>query len=135
MNTKHQDLRGQLLRQRRDRLGRNGTLGPSIKALHDLATLMELDTLSIYRHGKRPVDFELITRACYGPLISWNRASGRYDIKPLHTHRAERQSAEALIQAVVDALGAEFGPSIGEVRAVADRLAVDAMARQAGTSA
>ncbi|WP_331723408.1 hypothetical protein [Streptomyces atratus] len=123
------DLRNRLLCQRRDRLGRNGSLGPTIKALHDLAALMELTTLTIYRRGQRRTDYLLITRACYGPLMWWDRMVGRYQIKPLRTHRAERKAAEALIGAVVKALGSEYGHTIAEVRAVADRLAIEAMSR------
>ncbi|MEV8101012.1 hypothetical protein [Streptomyces sp. NPDC088135] len=128
---KQTELRNRLMQQRRDRLGRNGSLGPTIEAIHNLATLMELTTLTIYRRGQRRTDYLLITRACYGPLMWWDRMAGRYQIKPLRTHRAERRAAEALISAVVKALGSEYGHTITEVRSVADRLAIEAMSRNA----
>ncbi|MEU9947043.1 hypothetical protein [Streptomyces sp. NPDC047939] len=126
--TQNADLRGRLIRQRRERLARNGSLGPTIKALHDVATLMELSTLTIYRRGQMRTDYQLIMRACYGPLMRRNHKTGRYEIKPLRTHRAERSAANLLMDEVVKALGSEYGHSIAEVRTIADRMAVEAMA-------
>ncbi|MEU3656471.1 hypothetical protein AB0E67_27420 [Streptomyces sp. NPDC032161] len=134
MSTTNSVLRDRLLRQRRDRLGRNGSLGPTIKALHDLATLMEVPTRVKWRRGQRETDYWLITRSCYGPLIWWDRKAGRHQIKPLRTHRAERRAADAVITEVVKVLGSEYGTTITKVRAIADQLAVAAMAETSEAS-
>jgi len=125
--TTHSALRDRLLRQRRDRLARNGTLGPTIKALHDLVTLMELSRLKIYRRGQQPTSFLLIMQSCYGPLMWWDAMEARYCIAPLRTHRAEREAADDLLDKVIKALGTEYGQSIAEVLATADRMAAAAM--------
>ncbi|TXS34753.1 hypothetical protein [Streptomyces sp. OR43] len=98
-----------------------------------MATLMDLSTLTIYRRGQQRTDYHLIMRACYGPLMRRNHVTGRYEIKPLRTHRSERGAANLLMDEVVKALGSERGHSISEVRAIADRMAVEAMAVQADT--
>jgi len=124
--------------QRRDRLARNGDLGPVIKALHDIADLLESDRWKTRRAGLDMTDYMLLMRACYGPLIAWNRRTGRYDFTPCplcgstlldRRHRPQEAlaRAETLLESVVDALGAESGTPLPQVRATADRLAAEAM--------
>jgi hypothetical protein len=124
------ELRERLLHQRRTRLGRRGAFGLVVKALHDLATLMDTDPRKIARRGQLTTNYELIMRACYGPLMTKRKDGNGYNFAPLRTHRKERQEAETLTAAVVAALGSEFGTMAGEVRAVADRLATESSPRR-----
>lgn len=126
--TDHAEFRGRLVRQRRERLGRNGSLGPTIKALHCMATLIELSTLTIYRRGQERTDYHLIMRACLGPLMWRDHKAGRWEVASVRTHRAEYAVAEVLIDAVIAALGPRYdGMSLAELKAITDRLAIDAM--------
>ncbi|MER7196149.1 hypothetical protein [Streptomyces flaveolus] len=116
-------LRERLLYERRTRLGRRGVLGPVVKALHALAALLDADLRKSARRGQCTTTFQLIMRACYGPLLTERLDGSGYNVAPLRTHRKERLEARELTAAVVAALGGESGTTAGEVRSVADRLA------------
>lgn len=132
--TDYTELRDRLLQQRRERLGRNGSLGPTIKALHDVATLIELNTLPIYRRGQERTDYHLIMRACLGPLMWRDHKAGRWEIARVRTHRAEYAAADVLIDNVIAALGPQYdGKSLAELKAITDQLAIEAMAARAAT--
>lgn len=125
--------------KRRTRLARKGNLGPVIKALYDVVDLLEADRWKTRRTGLDVTDYVLLMRACYGLMMTSNRISGRYEFTPCSTcgstlldrrHRPEGSvdSAEALLAAVVGALGAESGTPLSQVRVTADRLAAEATA-------
>lgn len=105
---------------------------PVVKALHNVADLMDRDRAA--NPAREDVtDFMILMRACYGPLMRWDRMAGEYGFAPcpvcgttladLRHRRAEVEAARTLLALVTEALGAEHGTSMAEVRAVADRLA------------
>jgi hypothetical protein len=84
---------------------------------------MDADLRKSACRGQCTTNFQLIMRACYGPLLTKRKDGSGYDVAPLRTHWKERMEARELTAAVVAALGGESGTTAGEVRAVADRLA------------
>ncbi|MFD7855207.1 hypothetical protein ACFV6B_13100 [Streptomyces microflavus] len=123
------ELRDRLLQQRRDRLGRIGNLGPTIKALYRMAALAEASPMTIHRGGRMRVDYHLIMRVGLGSLMWRDRRTGRWEIASVRTHRAEYAAATTLIDDVIDALGPQYdGMSLTDLKAITDRLATEAMA-------
>ncbi|WP_406122970.1 hypothetical protein OHQ89_12440 [Streptomyces canus] len=119
-----EQLRARLRAQRRTRLGRNGSLGPVVKALHDLADTLDVERWKQRHLGLHTTDYTLIMRVCYGPLFIQDPRTGQWGLAP----RQQRpdgalDAARTLAKQVVAELGGERGATAGDARAAADRLA------------
>lgn len=81
------------------------------------------------------VDYHLIMRVALGPLMWRDRRTGTWEIARVRTHRDEYAAADILIDDVIAALGRRQydGMSLAELKAVTDRLAIEAMAARATT--
>jgi len=121
------ETQARLIEARRIRQGRNGELGPVVKALHDTADLLESEQWKRRRLGVATTDYTLLMRACYGPLFTQTEHSGRWGLVPRSQRPAGAlEAARAVTAEVVKLLGGESGATVQDIR--------DAINRQAGGS-
>ncbi|WP_225636645.1 hypothetical protein [Streptomyces solaniscabiei] len=83
---------------------------------------MDADLRKSARRGQCTTNFEMIMRACYGPLLTKRKDGRGYNVAPLRTHRKET-GGEGAHGSCRRCPGRRIRTTAGEVRAVADRLA------------
>ena len=144
-NERQTALLQHLRSQRHSRLARTGGLGRTVKALHDLADLMEHDNIRTAAHNRRdgrpchPVGIPpnmghgLIQQACLGPQAAfdaeWTRLARQESLQAAMQWGAEQSNFVRSIAAIVYPAGL-VSPTISadEVRALAHKYAAAASA-------
>lgn len=129
--------------RRRDRLARNGGLGPIVKALHGMADLMDRDNIRTAAHNRRdgrprhPVGIppnmglNLIRQVCTVPRaqfdIEWIRLVKEESLEAAIRWGDEQAEFARTVSAIVYPAGL-VSPTItaAEVRTLADQYAADA---------
>lgn len=85
-------------------------------ALTAVITILETDKFQ--SHTPAATDYDILMRACYGPLLAINPVNGHRELisRRLRPEGA-LEHARALTTAVVELLGGERGASIADVQA------------------
>jgi hypothetical protein len=84
------------------------------EALRKVIKILETDT---FPFGPPTTDYDILMRACYGPLLTWNPETRRHEMAwKRQRPEGALEKARALTATVVELLGGESGATVSDVQ-------------------